>query len=280
MSVPGILFRTTVRRKLWLGGLLAIAAQGVAAEEEMSRSVRLLDRAPASVALPAQDPAKLVPPADQTLPPLSPASQPATSVQTVPGLADNASAQQTMTAPPPAPASAIFSQDDDGAGPIKVANPAEISVEMLPGQTVNIGSRVRFRISSKKAGYLVLVDIDANGRLTQIYPNTASLIRVPRQNANYLKPGTPLLIPSTADPYGGIEYVISPPAGKAMIVAILSEQPVQILDLPDIPEGVKGQTAALNYLTKWTGELRIPESATGRLREARWSFDAKFYAIE
>jgi hypothetical protein len=279
MSVLGILFGTTVRRKLWLCGLLAIAAQGVAAEDS-SRSVRILDPAPAPAASPAQDPARLVPSPDQTLPQLSPASEPAAPAQRVPDPANNAPAQQTMTAPPIAPASPVFSQDDDGSGPIKVANPAEISVEMLPGQTVSIGSRVKFRISSKKAGYLVLVDIDANGKLTQIYPNTASLIRVPRQNANYLKPGTPLLIPSAADPYGGIEYVVSPPAGKAMIVAILSEQPVQILDLPDIPEGMRGQTAALNYLTKWTGELRIPESATGRLREARWSFDAKFYAIQ
>ncbi len=267
MSLVRILSGTTVRRKFWLCGLLAIAAQGAAAEDS-TRSVHILDPAAAPASSPAQDPAKLVPSPDQTLPQLSPASEPA------------APAQQIMTAPPIAPASPIFSPDGDNAGPIKVANPAEISVEMLPGQTVSIGSRVSFRISSKKAGYLVLVDIDANGKLTQIYPNTASLIRVPRPNANYLKPGTPLLIPSAADPYGGVEYVVSPPAGKAMIVAILSEQPVQILDLPDIPEGMRGQAAALNYLTKWTGELRIPESATGRLREARWSFDAKFYAIQ
>ena len=67
-------------------------------------------------------------------------------------------------------------------GTVKVANPAEVTVEMMPGQTVNVGSRVSFRITSKKPGYLVLVDVDATGHLTQIYPNTASLIRANNPN--------------------------------------------------------------------------------------------------
>jgi hypothetical protein len=162
--------------------------------------------------------------------------------------------------------------------PIKIANSAELSVEMTPGGTVSIGSRVSFRITSKKAGYVVLFDVDATGKLRQIFPNFVSPAR-PRSNANYVKPGVPLLIPSAADALGGVVYVVSPPVGNAMVIAIWSEQAVQVLDLPDVPVDVTGQNEALDYLTKRANELRIPDTRSGRLREANWSFDAKFYAI-
>ena len=64
----------------------------------------------------------------------------------------------------------------------------------------------------------------------------------------------------------------------AMIVAILSDQPVQIIDLPDVPVTMMGQAEALSYLAKSAKELRLPQSGRG-LQEARWSFDAKYYAI-
>ena len=164
---------------------------------------------------------------------------------------------------------------------VKVANPADVAVQMMPGQTVSVGSRVSFRITSKKPGYLVLVDVDANGHLTQIYPNTASLIRTNNPKGNYVKPGGTLTIPLASDPYaGGVEYVVSPPNGQAMIVAILSTQPVQILDLPDVPPEVTGQAERLAWLAKWTGELRIPDVATNQLHEVQWSFNAKPYTIQ
>jgi Domain of unknown function (DUF4384) len=169
----------------------------------------------------------------------------------------------------------------DDLDTVKVANPADVAVEMMPGQTVRVGSRVSFRITSKKPGYLVLVDVDAIGHLTQIYPNTASLVGTNNPRGNYVKPGATLTIPLASDPYaGGVEYVVSPPNGRAMIVAILSPQPVQILDLPDVPPEVTGQAERLAWLAKWTSELRIPDVATSQLREVQWSFNAKPYTIQ
>ena len=150
---------------------------------------------------------------------------------------------------------------------------------MMPGQTVTIGSRVSFRVTSKKAGYLVLVDVDATGHLTQIYPYTASLMKTSRANGNYIKPGGTLTIPLATDPYAGIQYVVSPPNGQAMIVAVLSAQPVQILDLPDVPQDIKDRSEILPYLSKWMNELRIPDGES-QLREAKWSLNAKSYTIQ
>jgi Domain of unknown function (DUF4384) len=170
-----------------------------------------------------------------------------------------------------------------GAVPIntKTLNSAELSVELLPGLDVAVGARVSFRVTAKKPGYVVLVDVDASGKLTQIYPHPSALAgaRPARPNANYVQPGKPLQIPAAGDGYAGLEYVASPPSGVAMIVAILSDRPVQILDLPDVPSSIAGQAEALAYLTKFASELRIPAANGGRMQEARWSFDAKFYAI-
>jgi hypothetical protein len=164
---------------------------------------------------------------------------------------------------------------------LKVANPSEVAIDILPGADIAVGARVSFRVSTKKPGYLILVDVDAAGKLTQIYPNPMSLTTATaaRQNSNYLRPGRPVQIPTPGDGFAGFEFVASPPFGTAMVVAILSDQPVQTVDLPDIPPSMTGRADALTYLTKLASGLRVPGEGSGRLQEARWSFDAKFYAI-
>jgi hypothetical protein len=151
---------------------------------------------------------------------------------------------------------------------------------MLPGPAVSVGTVVSFKVTSKKAGYLVLIDVDAAGQLTQIYPNTVSLMRTSRANGNYIKAGATLTIPLATDPYAGVRYVVSPPNGQAILVGILSPLPVQILDLPDIPIEMRSSPGSmLSFLAKRTNELRIPDDGN-QLHEANWSFSAKPYTIQ
>jgi hypothetical protein len=181
--------------------------------------------------------------------------------------------------PTPSVAPGLPASSSD-TGKTQPANAAQLSVYMLPGPTVSVGSVVSFRVTSKQAGYLVLLDMDAAGHLTQIYPNMASLMRTNRANGNYIKAGGTLTIPFATDPYAGVRYVISPPNGQAMLVGVLSPLPVQILDLPDIPTDLSSNPGlALSYLAKQTRELRIPDDSN-RLREANWSFSAKPYTIQ
>jgi hypothetical protein len=165
---------------------------------------------------------------------------------------------------------------------LKIANPAGLSMQILPGPDIEVGSQVSFQISSKKPGYLILVDVDATGKLVQIYPNPMSLLAPGgvRDNVNLLRPGKSFRVPDRDNVYAGFEFIASPPSGTAMVVAILSDRPVQRVDLPDIPLSLAGQASAVAYLTKLANELRIPDaSGNGRLEEPHWSFDAKFYAI-
>jgi Domain of unknown function (DUF4384) len=165
---------------------------------------------------------------------------------------------------------------------LKIPNPAGLAMQILPGPDIAVGSQVSFQISSKKAGYLILVDVEATGKLVQIYPNPMAF-RSPagvRENSNLLRPGKPLRIPDRENLYSGFDFIASPPSGTAMVIAILSDRPVQMVDLPDVPVSLAGSASAVEYLTKLANGLRIPDAnGNGRLEEAHWSFDAKFYAI-
>jgi hypothetical protein len=165
---------------------------------------------------------------------------------------------------------------------LKIPNAAGVSMQILPGPDIAAGSQVSFQISSKKAGYLILVDVDATGKLVQIYPNPMSLLAPGgvRGNVNLLRPGKSFRVPDRENVYSGFEFIASPPSGTAMVVAILSDRPVQRVDLPDVPVSMAGRASAADYLAKLANELRIPDaSGNGRLEEPHWSFDAKFYAI-
>ena len=289
-----------VRLGTLLAAVLVFPALAQTDDEENTRGVRIIE---GPVAPPAQSPVLETP--APALPQLvaPPTSSPNPLVSAPPVPAATAPAPAAGLAPPAAspavPDEATYNGMSVPAKPgslgtpsqpidfgalqsnIKVANSAEVSVDILPGPDITVGARVSFRVSTKKAGYLVLIDVDSTGKLTQIYPNTISLMANPagRQTSNYLKPGKPIQIPNPADSHAGFEFVASAPFGTAMVVAILSDRPVQLVDLPDIPDSITGQASAVAFLTKLASDLRIPEGDSGRLQEARWSFDAKFYAI-
>jgi hypothetical protein len=285
--------------KVRLGALVAavlVLPALAQTDEENSRGVRIIE---GPVAPPAQSPLLETP--APALPPLvapeAPSPSPLVSAPPAPtvtapapaaGLGPVATPEEAnanynvMTAPPPGSLDRTSKPPDFAAlqSSVKVANPAEVSIDILPGPDITVGSRVSFRVSTKKPGYLILIDVDSTGKLTQIYPNTISLMAnsAGQQNSNYLKPGKPVQIPNPADAHAGFEFVASAPFGTAMVVAILSDRPVQLVNLPDIPDALTGQASAVAFLTKLASDLRIPEDS-GRLQEARWSFDAKFYAI-
>lgn len=159
-------------------------------------------------------------------------------------------------------------------------NAASVSLQMIPDKAVSIGAKVSFRVTARKAGYVVLVDVDAAGRMTQIFPTAELLAQAGDKDINFVRPGEELQIPTPAARQRGFEYVITPPAGAAVMVAIWSERRVQLLDLPDMPRKLPNQSDALNDLAAWTSELRVPDGASGRLLPSNWSFDSKAYSIQ
>jgi hypothetical protein len=164
---------------------------------------------------------------------------------------------------------------------IKSDNAAGLGLAILPDVELATGSRVTLRIVTKKQGYLVLVDIDPAGKLTQIYPNRHSLqTQEAREALNLIKPGQAVTIPNRDNPFAGFEFIAAPPTGVAMIVAILSDRPVHLIDLPDVAPPQTGQ-AAFDQLADVARQLRIArEDNPGTLQEPKWSFDAKLYVVK
>jgi hypothetical protein len=162
--------------------------------------------------------------------------------------------------------------------PANIPNTASVSLQMSPGQSVSVGTNVSFRVTSRKPGYLLLIDIDANGNMSQIFPSPEMIVQSQDAARNFIKPGEELLIPNAEARKRGFDYVITPPTGEAAVVAILSERRVQILDLPDTQKP-RTEAETISYLTGWTSGLRVPDPGTGKLQPSNWSFDIKPYSI-
>jgi len=160
-----------------------------------------------------------------------------------------------------------------------IPNAANVALQMSPDTSVSVGTKISFRVTARKPGYLMLVDIDANGNMAQIFPSPEMIVQSQEAATNLIKPGQALLIPNSAAKTSGFEYVITPPTGAATLVAILSDRPVQIIDLPDNTQKPRSEAEIISYLTRWTSELRVPDSATGKLQASNWSFDIKRYSI-
>src|SRR4051812_28090452 len=121
------------RGSAWYG-LIACAAMLVLSQRVFA-AVLILEGTPSPAAPPATSAPASAPAADPPPPrPDPPLASPKTEGQ-IPGPASAAAAAAgpAVVAAPAAPADLDTS---------KLANPAEVSIEMIPGQTVSIGSRV------------------------------------------------------------------------------------------------------------------------------------------
>jgi hypothetical protein len=162
----------------------------------------------------------------------------------------------------------------------KVENSAGVSVDLVPSLEVPVGSKIGFRVATKKAGYLILLDVDASGKLMQIFPNPTAATRGLRDAANLIKPGRRLTIPQLGTPYGAYEFVAGLPAGIALVVALLSDKPVQVVDLSDAPPPAFAPADTLKYVRDQARTLMVPNPNGGRLEQPNWSIDGKFYVIK
>ncbi len=167
---------------------------------------------------------------------------------------------------------------------LRMDNPAGLKLVLLPGAEIPIGAKMAVRVSTEKPGYLVVIDVDSAGRLTQIYPNTHSLAE-PRgavESANLLARDKPRLIPDPKDKVN-FEFVAAAPIGVGMLMAILSDKPVQMIDLPDVPDVMAGQLPAVEYVRETTRSLKLlsaKETGPGRFQDPKWSFATQFYVIK
>lgn len=197
-------------------------------------------------------------------------SLPGRSVKVLTDVPDNA--------PPPPPISpadlASINQN------MKTDNAAGLTLDIIPSGEVIAGSTIGFRLTTKKPGYLILLNVDAAGRLTQIFPEAPTETGPVREAPSLLKPGKPLVIPQLGSPYATFEFIAEPPAGLAMVVGLLSDKPVQLVDLPNAPPPAFAPADTLKYVREQTLTLVVPSRNGDQLERPNWSFDGKVYLIK
>ncbi|WP_395697042.1 DUF4384 domain-containing protein [Methylocella sp.] len=161
-------------------------------------------------------------------------------------------------------------------------NPAGLNVEILPAERIPLGAKVTFRVGARKSGYLILLEVDASGKVTQRFPNLYSMALPAGANdkSNLITPARPTLIPNRLNPFAAFEYVAEPPAGAGFFAALLSPRPVQFVDLPDVPQQLLGTPQAEAFLIEEARRLRVvgrdDKSAPA---DPGWSFAFAPYAI-
>ncbi|MEI9923845.1 MAG: DUF4384 domain-containing protein [Bradyrhizobium sp.] len=163
---------------------------------------------------------------------------------------------------------------------VKSDNAAGLTLDIIPSGEVIAGSKIGFRLTTKKPGYLILLNVDAAGKLTQIFPEIPTEAGAVREEPSLIKPGKPLIIPQLGSPYATFEFIAEPPAGVAMFVALLSDKPVQLVDLPNAPPPAFAPGDTLKYVHDQTLTLVVPNRNGDQLERPKWSFDGKVYLIK
>jgi hypothetical protein len=181
----------------------------------------------------------------------------------------------------PAQEKPVLLPQDADANPAG-SNLAGVSVAVLPQRRFSLGDKMSFRITTKKPGFLVVLDVDATGKLSQIYPNELMLAGQAGvdSKANLTTPAHPATLPEAAGD-AAYDFVASAPKGVGMIIAVLSETPLQIVDLPDVPAALAGQKEAAAFIRESMRALTV--ITAGRRAKAiapQWSVVAAYYVID
>ena len=182
--------------------------------------------------------------------------------------------------------------DGDGAGgnvppSPEFDNTAGLAIAFDKGDEVRVGDMVSYRVTTRKGGYLAIFDARPDGMLKQIFPNARALTAPggTRPEALRLEPGAPLLVPNYRNQYRGFDVRITEPRGPGRIVAILSEEPIRSLAVPDGPMTLGSGREAVTTLERLRDELRQRWASRGLgPEEARtlppgWSVDLHEYVV-
>ena len=106
-------------------------------------------------------------------------------------------------------------------------NPARLAISLLPGPNYRLGQDMRFRVSSQEEGHLLVLDINADGELSQVYPQDSGEIGA---LDNRVRAGRGITIPS---PSSGLRFTASEPTGRGHLLAILTPEAIALEDLLD-----------------------------------------------
>ncbi|TBW36588.1 trypsin-like serine protease [Siculibacillus lacustris] len=153
----------------------------------------------------------------------------------------------------------------------KAANPAEVKLEADFAAPRAAGTRPPIQVSTRKPGWLLLIEIGKDGQMRQIWPDVDALRRStkPVRDVNLIQPGRTVTLTGLREPSPGAA------AGGALgLVALLSDKPLQAIDLPEQPGNAADLAGGLLFLDRHVRGLQALDPGSAQLAEIGWSFDA------
>ena len=157
-----------------------------------------------------------------------------------------------------------------------------VGVRFKEGDEVSVGQRVAYVVTTQKSGYLTVFDATPDGKLTQIYPNAASL-RSPGSAtlaSTLIRPGKPILVPDYRNVYRGFDVEIAEPRGKGVMVAMLSHKPLTSLNTPEPPKTFASPEEGVDVIHRLRDELARTLPRDSRSSTATpWSVAYHAYSI-
>jgi len=152
---------------------------------------------------------------------------------------------------------------------------AQLSLRMLPGQSIALKQELGYEFSADHDGKLVLFDINTQGKVTQIFPN-----RYTPKNKYHLAwvyAHRPVAIPGHLD----FKLRAVGETGKGKLVAVLIEDDV---DTDDLIQLSSDPFRVIDNPTQWLAKLserlnKAFHEPDGKNRAIRWSMTSLDYEI-
>jgi len=164
---------------------------------------------------------------------------------------------------------------------LRHGNDAGLRVAIEPSPTLVEGELMRLRVSAARDGYLLLFDVDAEGRLTQLYPNAYTRdggLRPDDKPLGWVRGDRPVLIPDSFTPF---RLPAREPFGEGRIVAVLVEDEIGLDILAPATRGFEAVAKPGGWLARLRARLdSLVHNADGTNRAVRWSFTTAQYRIE
>lgn len=152
-------------------------------------------------------------------------------------------------------------------------NPLQARLEILPGAAFRLGEVMQIRVTSPRDGYLVVLDLNARGQITQIFPNEFS-DKVGKKNRIYAN--RPITIP---DANYGFQFFAREPVGRGQLLAIVSEDPVPLDGLLAQHKDLQVIARPETYLIALARPLWQPWTGDRFNRQVAWSLVKVDYEI-
>ena len=152
-------------------------------------------------------------------------------------------------------------------------NAAAVQLAIRPATRLRVGDAVTYRVQSGRRGHLLIIDVAADGTVTQLFPNRFSRDAGQR---TVIEAGTVVEIPNA---YYGFRLRAAPPLGRGQVFAVVTEDPVSLDDLLGPNRNLNPVVGAQEWLVALGERLRQPWLEEVGTREARWSAARVDYEI-